>query len=34
MYQLINNKNNACDTGNIKADYLHFGFDIGMISWK
>ena len=32
MYQSIDNQNNACDHGNIETDYLHFRFDLRIIT--
>ena len=32
MYGSIDDQNNACDTGKIETDYLHFGFDLRMIA--
>ena len=29
----MDDQNNACDHGNIKIDYLYFGWDICKITW-
>ena len=34
MYWLIDDWNSARDHGKIETDYLHFGFDIRMITWR
>ena len=34
MYQSIDDKNNACDHGKIKIEYLYLAFDLCMISQR